>query len=193
MLLCDGCDRGYVMLAWPMAAPCAGRSRASYVGRYHMDCLTPPVQTVPKGAWYCPQCHVPPEPDFGFEEGRRHTLASFRAMADKFKRAWFGRGGADAALSANASPSAEDTITVTPAAAVAPIPSAEDVRGWDVSEDDVEREFWRLVASPSEHVEVEYGADVHTSSHGRCVCHTQRTTRGQSWGHALLLWWVRVG
>jgi histone demethylase JARID1 len=36
-----------------------------------------------------------------------------------------------------------------------------------VSEDDVEREFWRLAESTSETVEVEYGADVHSTTHGR--------------------------
>ena len=37
----------------------------------------------------------------------------------------------------------------------------------ELTEDDVEREFWRLVSSPFEQVEVEYGADVHTSKYGR--------------------------
>jgi [histone H3]-trimethyl-L-lysine4 demethylase len=40
----------------------------------------------------------------------------------------------------------------------------EDV---EVSETDVEREFWRLVQSTNETVEVEYGADVHSTTHGR--------------------------
>ncbi|KAJ1562316.1 hypothetical protein HK096_011401 [Nowakowskiella sp. JEL0078] len=35
-----------------------------------------------------------------------------------------------------------------------------------VTEDEVEREFWRLVESPYEDVEVEYGADLHSSHHG---------------------------
>lgn len=35
-----------------------------------------------------------------------------------------------------------------------------------VTEDDVEREFWRLVASLEETVEVEYGADIHSTTHG---------------------------
>ncbi|KAF2646923.1 PHD transcription factor-like protein [Massarina eburnea CBS 473.64] len=35
-----------------------------------------------------------------------------------------------------------------------------------VTEDDVEREFWRLVESITETVEVEYGADVHSTTHG---------------------------
>jgi len=35
-----------------------------------------------------------------------------------------------------------------------------------ISEDDVECEFWRLVESITETVEVEYGADVHSTTHG---------------------------
>ncbi|CAD6457637.1 17ec019e-bb7a-4aab-b211-e186bd499c50 [Sclerotinia trifoliorum] len=35
-----------------------------------------------------------------------------------------------------------------------------------VTEDDIEREFWRLVASLEETVEVEYGADIHSTTHG---------------------------
>ena len=38
-----------------------------------------------------------------------------------------------------------------------------------VSEDDVEKEFWRLVQSCEDTVEVEYGADVHSTTHGRFV------------------------
>lgn len=38
-----------------------------------------------------------------------------------------------------------------------------------VSEDDVEREFWRLTESQTETVEIEYGADVHSTTHGRSV------------------------
>ena len=36
-----------------------------------------------------------------------------------------------------------------------------------VTEDDVEREFWRLTESQTETVEIEYGADVHSTTHGR--------------------------
>ena len=100
-----------------------------------MDCLTPPVMTVPKGKWLCPKCLTAPEADFGFEEGRLHTLRTFKDMADRFKQEWFKKFSSDGTL----------------------------------LEDDVEREFWRLVASPFEQVEVEYGADVHSSKHGRSV------------------------
>ena len=50
-----------------------------------------------------------------------------------------------------------------------------------VSEDDVEKEFWRLVSSQKETVEVEYGADVHSTTHGRweavTVVHSALTRR----------------
>jgi len=36
MLLCDGCDRGY-----------------------HLECLTPPMTTVPIEEWFCPDCTRP--------------------------------------------------------------------------------------------------------------------------------------
>ena len=102
-----------------------------------MECLAPPVLSVPKGKWLCPKCLTAPEPDFGFEEGRLHTLKSFKEMADRFKLDWFKKFSDD-----------KGTVAA-------------------IAEDDVEREFWRLVASPFEHVEVEYGADVHSSKHGR--------------------------
>lgn len=35
-----------------------------------------------------------------------------------------------------------------------------------VTEDDVEREFWRLVTDVDEEVQVEYGADIHCTTHG---------------------------
>jgi histone demethylase JARID1 len=38
-----------------------------------------------------------------------------------------------------------------------------------VAEAACEKEFWRIVSSPYETVEVEYGADLHTSKVGRCV------------------------
>jgi hypothetical protein len=38
-------------------------------------------------------------------------------------------------------------------------------------EDHLEREFWRMVESPLETVEVEYGADVHATKWGRYVTH----------------------
>ena len=44
-----------------------------------------------------------------------------------------------------------------------------------VTEDDVEQEFWRLTESATDSVEVEYGADVHSTTHGRSVILAQPT------------------
>jgi histone demethylase JARID1 len=46
-----------------------------------------------------------------------------------------------------------------------------------VSEDDIEREFWRLVQSITETVEVEYGADVHSTTHGSGFPSIERNPR----------------
>lgn len=45
----------------------------------------------------------------------------------------------------------------------------QQLGGYNISEHDVEQEFWRLVESQTETVEVEYGADVHVAIHGRLV------------------------
>ena len=37
------------------------------VFRYHMDCLTPPLEEVPHNEWFCPTCivnHPEQDPDF---------------------------------------------------------------------------------------------------------------------------------
>lgn len=49
-----------------------------------------------------------------------------------------------------------------------------------VSEYDVENEFWRLVQSSHETVEIEYGADVHSTTHGRRDFPFQVVIRGYS-------------
>ncbi|KAG0198705.1 hypothetical protein BGX28_007881 [Mortierella sp. GBA30] len=109
MLICDGCELGY-----------------------HMYCLKPPLQQIPKADWYCAKCLVAGD-DFGFEEGEEYSLSSFQQKCDAFKKSWF-----------------------------------EKVKTGDgrVSEDAVEREFWRLVENTYETVEVEYGADLHSTQHG---------------------------
>ena len=77
--------------------------------------------------------------EFGFEEGGTYSLRQFQERAQVFKQAHF----------ANKMPFDPVTGTAKP-----------------VSEDDIEHEFWRLVESITETVEVEYGADVHSTTHG---------------------------
>ncbi|KAF9934979.1 hypothetical protein FBU30_009401 [Linnemannia zychae] len=109
MLICDGCELGY-----------------------HMYCLTPPLNTIPKTDWYCAKCLVAGD-EFGFEEGEEYSLSSFQQKCNTFKKNWFEKAGYTDGC---------------------------------VPEDVVEREFWRLVESTFETVEVEYGADLHSTQHG---------------------------
>jgi histone demethylase JARID1 len=105
---------------------------------YHKHCLDPPLTTVPEYDWHCPKCLVGTG-EFGFEEGGVYSLKQFQEKASNFKKNYF------------ASKMPFD-------------PVLNDHRR--ESEDDVEREFWRLVESLTETVEVEYGADIHSTTHG---------------------------
>ncbi|GAA5928683.1 hypothetical protein JCM10213_002531 [Rhodosporidiobolus nylandii] len=119
---------------------------------YHLNCLTPPLKQVPTSQFYCSRCLFNEGADYGFEEGQDHSLHSFRRRADAFKRKWLedhplpldkGKGRATDAVT-------EDDVW------------AEQL----AIEDHFEREFWRLVESPMDTVEVEYGADVQSTKDG---------------------------
>jgi histone demethylase JARID1 len=105
---------------------------------YHMQCLDPPVASRPDYDWNCPRCLVG-DGQFGFEEGGIYSLKQFQEKAADFKEGYF----------QNKMPF--DPVLNCPR---------------PVTEDDIEREFWRLVASLEETVEVEYGADIHSTTHG---------------------------
>jgi [histone H3]-trimethyl-L-lysine4 demethylase len=120
---------------------------------YHTYCLDPPLSTIPKGQWFCLTCLF--DTDYGFDEGMDHSLSSFQARANAFREAWF-QGPRQASNSTQ--PDSDGDIQMARAGTKV-----------NFSEDDVEREFWRLVESPTESVEIEYGADVHSTTHGRCV------------------------
>ena len=105
---------------------------------YHQNCLDPPAKINPLHDWHCPRCLVGTG-DFGFEEGGIYSLRQFQDKAHRFKDSYF-----------------------EPKMPFDPITNGKRA----VTEDDVEREFWRLVESPSEEVEVEYGADIHSTTHG---------------------------
>ncbi|KAG8897367.1 hypothetical protein FRB99_008207, partial [Tulasnella sp. 403] len=114
---------------------------------YHTFCLDPPLVNIPKGQWYCHICLFDTGGDYGFDEGEEHSLHSFQERDFAFRKAWFESHPPKA-------PEWED-------------PHRHQIGNVMVSEDDVEREFWRLVESPLETVEIEYGADVHSTTHGR--------------------------
>lgn len=105
---------------------------------YHMYCLDPRVTHKPDYDWHCPRCLVG-DGQFGFEEGGIYSLKKFQERAADFKEGYFNKK------------MPFDPVLNCPR---------------PVTEDDIEREFWRLVASLEETVEVEYGADIHSTTHG---------------------------
>ncbi|KIV92116.1 hypothetical protein, variant [Exophiala mesophila] len=105
---------------------------------YHMNCIEPRLASVPDYDWHCSRCLVGTN-DYGFEEGSIYSLKQFQEKANRFKDEHF------------SSRMPFDPVTNTQRRP---------------TEDDVEREFWRLVEDITESVEVEYGADIHSTTHG---------------------------
>lgn len=100
--------------------------------------MDPPLKVKPDSDWNCPRCLVG-DGQFGFEEGGLYSLRQFQEKAADFKQGYF-----------------EKRLPFDPIlGGVRP-----------VTEDDVEREFWRLVTDVDEEVQVEYGADIHCTTHG---------------------------
>ncbi|EXJ60475.1 histone demethylase JARID1 [Cladophialophora yegresii CBS 114405] len=105
---------------------------------YHRNCVDPPVTSLPEYDWHCPKCLVGTN-DYGFEEGSIYSLKQFQEKANNFKEHYFSaRMQFDPVTNTQRKP----------------------------TEDDIEREFWRLVEDITESVEVEYGADIHSTTHG---------------------------
>lgn len=106
---------------------------------WHTYCLDPPVKDLPSHEWICPRCLVGNN-EYGFEEGDVYSLAGFLRKANEFKQQHF------ANLPRQHTPFNDGKRNLT--------------------EQDVEREFWRLVDDHNDAVEVEYGADIHSTTHG---------------------------
>jgi [histone H3]-trimethyl-L-lysine4 demethylase len=105
---------------------------------FHKYCLDPPMALLPDYDWHCPKCLVGTG-EYGFEEGGIYSLKVFQEKANNFKQHYFSsRMPFDPILNTHKQP----------------------------TEDEIEREFWRLVESLTETVEVEYGADIHSTTHG---------------------------
>lgn len=105
---------------------------------HHRYCIDPPLMNVPDYEWHCSKCLVGSN-DYGFEEGNVYSLTSFQEKANNFKKHYF-----------------EQRMSLDPTTNAPRVPT----------EDEVEREFWRLVEDITESVEVEYGADIHSTTHG---------------------------
>ncbi|KAK8154137.1 PLU-1-like protein-domain-containing protein [Phyllosticta citribraziliensis] len=106
---------------------------------YHRYCLEPPLKSTPDYDWHCPRCLVG-DGEFGFDEGGVYSLKQFQQKDQEFRAQHF-----------------RDKMQFDPVLNTKRPPS----------EDDVEREFWKLVENVTDKVpEVEYGADVHVTTHG---------------------------
>jgi histone demethylase JARID1 len=105
---------------------------------FHRYCLDPPLASIPDYDWHCTKCLVGTG-EYGFEEGGIYSLKVFQEKANNFKQHYFAsKMPFNPILNTHKQP----------------------------TEDEVEREFWRLVESLTETVEVEYGADIHSTTHG---------------------------
>lgn len=164
MLLCDGCDLG--VLPWHVLPPCPSKTDNALLDDFepgfHIFCLDPPLDAIPDNEWFCPSCLIGNGAEFGFDEGDEHTLGSFQARDRAFSEYWWqmhppkpykARPKGVFSTTMGGSPTFDEER---------PNGVTRDVKGVAVSEHDVEQEFWRLVDSKTETVEVEYGADVHS-------------------------------
>ncbi|TKW23630.1 hypothetical protein SEVIR_4G303900v4 [Setaria viridis] len=69
MLLCDRCDKGW-----------------------HLYCLSPPLERVPPGNWYCSDCLNSDRDCFGFVHRRKSCLLeTFRRFEERVRKRWFGQ------------------------------------------------------------------------------------------------------
>ncbi|XP_064982411.1 lysine-specific demethylase JMJ17-like isoform X1 [Musa acuminata AAA Group] len=71
MLLCDRCDKGC-----------------------HLYCLSPPLEKIPSGNWYCLECVNSDTDCFGFVPGKLYSVNAFKRMDDRMRRKWFGQTNA---------------------------------------------------------------------------------------------------
>lgn len=139
VIVCDDCERGF-----------------------HMECLVQFPKVKPRAEWICDECIITTGDDYGFEEGNEHSFKSFHQRAEKFKQKWLQlhpirrlsnlNEKRQSAFQGNLPESTLESIDREIALA---------------TEDHYEREFWKAVESQSETVEVEYGADLHTTNCGR--------------------------
>ena len=148
-----------------------------------------PLVKIPVGDWFCAECLVANDADFGFEDGPEYGLKEFQIKSDGLKRNWF-TNKREKEAKAQGTPFASSPILIQTingdgggaygfcgsrledeSNSEDPSKNVEDLSISDarlsVTENEVEKEFWRLVESPYNSIEVEYGADLHSSTHGR--------------------------
>ncbi|ODV91226.1 hypothetical protein CANCADRAFT_31936 [Tortispora caseinolytica NRRL Y-17796] len=106
---------------------------------FHVSCLKQPSCNRSK-EWYCDDCVVGTA-DYGFEDGDVYSLREFQSKSTEFTDNYI------------------EKVRKERPTAFSEIPT----------EDEIEAEFWRLVENQdpkTESIEVEYGADIHSTTHG---------------------------
>ena len=122
-LVCDGCDQGF-----------------------HTYCLSPPLQKVPEGKWFCVGCEAAARA-VEFEDGAEYTIDGFREACAAFDLAFFGRNNPQQTQMLLAQQQQYGSFT---------IPCG-----------DVEESFWQMVEEGShENVEVRSAAEIDTTRRG---------------------------
>ncbi|KZZ90973.1 PHD transcription factor [Ascosphaera apis ARSEF 7405] len=162
LLICDSCDNGY-----------------------HMSCLDPPLETMPEHDWHCARCLVGTG-EYGFEDGEVYSLREFQEKANKFRREYFANhmsGSLAATTVTGTSGEIKDGSGSAKKKAIPfdPVHPRRDRKSLSEKyrdqreeqqqkqleiEEEVEAEFWRLLQNVEETTEVEYGADIHCTTHG---------------------------
>ncbi|KAI8873732.1 JmjC-domain-containing protein, partial [Ramicandelaber brevisporus] len=130
---------------------------------FHLKCL-PSGTKVPSNnklsEFHCESCIRDTGVDFGFEDGGEYTLMQFQKKCNEFKKRYFAKYYEEA--TSNLKNSGGNKY-----------PESDPIEGV-VPEHVVEREFWRLSSAVHENVEVEYGADLHSTHHGSGFPTTER-------------------
>ena len=103
-------------------------SRCCSSGSSSHGVVFPVVVQIPEGDWICPGCNAQASDNFCFKEGQDCTLPEFEAIANQFKNEYMNN------LAARLDKKVEDIL-------------------WQ----DLERDFWQVVESGDEPVEVRRG------------------------------------
>ena len=125
---------------------------------FHLGCLTPPLKTVPPGEWFCPTCL---SERFGFDSTRVFKFHQFERQANAFKHAFFAPLIDDNRVSKKVR--LEGVARDAEARALASGRRLEDIV---VDPREVEWQFWNIVTTPDQPVEVLYGSDLDTMDYG---------------------------
>ena len=122
-IVCDGCDQGF-----------------------HTYCLSPPLQKIPKGKWFCVSCEKAAR-EVEFEDGGEYTIDGFREACAAFDLAFFGRNN--------------------PRRTQMLLAQQQQYGSFTIPREDVEESFWQMIEEGShEIIEVRSASEIDTTRRG---------------------------